>query len=116
MDAFGLVVNVIATIETVYKIINFFEEIKSSGVDCHEYVSEARSSCILLLQVRERLQGNAVDSHNVQPWFRHLQSLERKDGVLLQYKSDMEQLSNILVAIRTKRFRRIFDWHREKGC
>ncbi|KAL1872066.1 hypothetical protein Daus18300_004435 [Diaporthe australafricana] len=115
MDAFGLVVNVIATIETVYKIINFFEEIKSSGVDCHEYLSEARSSCILLLQLRERLQGNAVDGHKVQPWSRHLQSLEREDGVLQHYKSDMEQLSNILVAIRSKRFRRIFAWHREKG-
>lgn len=115
MDAFGLVPNIIATIETTYKVIKFFEEIKSSGLDCNKYISEASSSYIILQQVRERLDNNVADGHSLQPWSCHLQALAGEDGVLKHYKSDMEQVAKILLEVKNYRFRRVFVWHREKG-
>lgn len=115
MEAFGLVPNIIATIETVYKVIKFLEEIKSSGLDCNKYISEASSSYIILEQVQQRLHSNAAGGHTVQPWSNHLQALAGEDGVLKQYKSDMEQVMKILLQIKNYRFRRVFVWHREKG-
>lgn len=114
MDAFGLVPNIIATIEATYKVIKFFEEIKSSGLDCNRYIAEASSSYIVLQQVRERLHSNVADGHGMQPWSRHLQALAGEDGVLKHYKSDMEQVAKTLLLVKNYRFRRVFVWHREK--
>lgn len=115
MDAFGLVPNIIATIETVYKVIKFFEEIKSSGLDCNKYISEASSCYILLQQIRERLNSNLAEAHNGQPRSRHLQALAGENGVLEHYKSDMEEVAKILLEVKSHRFRRVFIWHREKA-
>lgn len=114
MDAFGLVPNIIATIKTTYEVIKFFEELKSSGLDCNKYISEASSSYITLQQVRERLQTNVGDGATVQPWSCHLQALAGDDGVLKHYKSDMEQVTTILLGVKSHRFRRVFIWHRER--
>lgn len=114
MDAFGLVPNIVATIEATYKVIKFFEQIKSSGLDCNKYIAEASSSYILLQQVRERLHSNVADGRDTQPWSRHLQALAGEDGVLKHYKSDMEEVASILLEVKNYRFRRIFVWHRQK--
>lgn len=109
-----MIPNIIATIETTYKVIKFFEEVKSSGLECSKYMSEASSSYIILQQVRDRLKSNVADGHTVQPWSRHLQALAGEDGVLKHYKSDMEEVANILLEVKNYRFRRVFVWHREK--
>lgn len=117
MDPVSLTVNIITLIDTVQKVIKFLNEIKDAPSDRDKFLLEAQSSCIFLLQLRDRL--TAKDTTIDKPWFRHFASLVAKEGILDQYQSSLEEAAARLEKIVNKRqshsFRLTLAWKSEKS-
>lgn len=117
MDPVSLTTVIVALLDTARKVIRFLNEIKDAPSDRDKFLLEAQSSCILLWQLRDRL--NAQDCAVHQPWFHHFTSLVAKDSILDQYQSSLTEVAARLEKLVNKRrfqsFRLTLAWKTEKA-
>ena len=96
---FGLLAVVAQLIDVTSKVVNYFNGVKDAPKDRAKLVREASSLLLLFTDLRCRVDET---TSNADPWFAGLQSLGKRGGPLLEFKSAMEDIADKLAPATTR--------------
>lgn len=90
MDPLSATASIIAVLQLTGRVLTYLHDVKDAPKECKECMIDISNSNTLLLRLNLRLS----EATSSEPWYREVETLAAKDGLLDQYRLALQRLQD----------------------